>query len=41
MAAVLANMFIGTSQRTEAIVGSCYAALGGLVYFLFLRKKRS
>ncbi len=41
MAAVLANMFIGTSQRTEAIVGSCYAALGALVYFLFLRKKRS
>ena len=39
MAAVLANMFIGTSQRTEAIVGSCYAALGACVYFLFLRRR--
>lgn len=39
MAAVLANMFIGTAQRTEAIVGSLYALLGGLIYFLLLRRR--
>ncbi len=39
MAAVLANMFIGTEQRAEAQIGTCYAVVGGVVYFLFLRNK--
>lgn len=41
LAAVLANMFIGTEQRTEALVGSGYALLGGVVYYLFLKNTRS
>lgn len=39
MAAVLANMFIGTAQRSEALLGTGYAMLGALVYFLFLHRK--
>lgn len=39
MVAVLVNMFIGTESRKEAEVGVCYAAVGGLIYALFLRRK--
>ncbi|QEL17932.1 APC family permease [Limnoglobus roseus] len=41
LVAVVANMFIGTEQRTEAKVGVGYALVGGLVYALFLRRKEA
>lgn len=38
LAGVLANMVIGGKQLTEVTVGTVYAAVGGVVYALFLRK---
>ncbi len=37
--AILMNMFIGETQRTEAIVGVGFVAIGAMVYAAFLQKK--
>ena len=38
--AILTNMFIGEKQRTEAIVGVGFVAIGAIVYATFLRGVR-
>ena len=40
MTAVVANMFVTPEQRSEALIGLGFIALGALVYLLFMRSRR-